>query len=127
MKFELPPAEIRRLEGIRSELEGDINEYLTDGYEAVALHSSSIILDVNQACADLFGYSREDMIFLNAWKLFPPESVQEIMQHLLKKSTEPYRVKALHKSGTNFTVELKGYDFKIAGEPVRSVLLKKIS
>lgn len=126
MTFELPPAEIRRLEGIRSEMEDDINEYLTDDYEAVALHSSSIILDVNQAAADMFGYRREDMIFLNAWKLFPPESVQELMQHLLTKSTEPYRVKALSKKGTRFTVELKGNDFKIAGEPVRSVLLKKI-
>ena len=126
MKVDLPAAEIRRLEGIRNEMDVDINNYLIDGYEAVALHSSSIILEVNQAAADMFAYSRDEMVFMNAWKLFPAESVSDLMHHLVTKSEEAYGVKACHKNGSLFTVELKGNDFEIAGEPVRSVLLKKI-
>lgn len=126
MKLDLPEAEIRRLERIRSKINIDINNYLTDGYEAVALHSSSIILEVNQACADMFGYTRDELIFMNAWKFFPLDSVKDLMHHLVTKSQAPYRVKANNKDGSLFTVELKGYDFEIEGEPVRSVLLKKI-
>ncbi len=127
MKFDLPEAEIRRLEGIRSEMNMDINIYLADGYEAVALHSSSIILEVNQASADMFGYTPGEMVFMNAWKLFSLESVNDLMHHLMTRSQEPYRVKAIKKDGSFFFVELKGKDFEIAGEPVRSVLLKKIT
>lgn len=55
MTPDLPHALRRRLEGIRSEINTDINDYLQEGYEAVAIHSSSIILEVNQACAEMFG------------------------------------------------------------------------
>ena len=127
MKVDLPRAEIRRLESIKNELQCDINDFLIDGYEAVALHSSSIVLDLNQACADIFGYLRDEMIFINAWKLFASESVNDLMHHLLTRSEDAYQVKARHKDGSYFIVELKGKDFEVAGQPVRSVQLKKIS
>lgn len=127
MKVDLPQAEIRRLQGIRSNINFDLEDYLTGEYEAVALHSSSIIIEVNQVCTDIFGYSYDEFLFMNAWKLFSHESINDLMHHLVTKSKEPYRVTAIHKDGSHFSVELKGNDFEIAGQPVRSVLLKKTS
>ena len=77
-------------------------------------------------CRDVWLKS-EEVIFMNAWKLFTLDSVDVLMQHLLKKSEEPYVVKAYHKDRSIFEVELKGRDFEIAGEPVRSVSIKKVA
>jgi len=102
------------------------DSFLEDGYDGIAFHSSSILIYANKGAAEAFGYSEEELPGMNSWLLFKPESAKTIMQHLVSKSSSPYRVKAVRKDKTEFEVELKGKDFEINGEPVRSVLIKKV-
>lgn len=111
---------------LREKLKNRVDNYLSDGYEGVALHTSSIVIALNEAAAKMFGYTVEEAEGLNAWILFHPDSAKIIMQHLVNKSEDSYRVQALKKDGSEFTVELKGKDFEMDGEPVRSVSIKEI-
>jgi PAS domain S-box-containing protein len=114
------------LQLLRNRLLPKQDEYREEGYEAVAIHSSSILVCANQAAAEMFGYKPDEMAGINTWVLFKPEYSKTIMQHLIDKSEEPYQVRAIAKDKNEFDVELKGRDFEIAGIPVRAVLLKKL-
>lgn len=111
---------------LREKLSHDLEKYLTDDYDAVALHSSSILIAANQAALDMFGYTEEELIGMNAWHFFHSKSAPVIMQHLMDKSTEPYQVVAVKKDKTEFDIEIKGMDFEVDGESVRVVLMKYI-
>lgn len=114
------------IQQLRNRLQPKQEEYLEEGYEAVAFHTSSILVCANQAAADMFGYSTDEIPGLNAWVLFKPDYSKIIMQHLVEKSEEPYQVKAIGKNKDEFDIEMKGRDFEIGGIPVRVVLVKKL-
>ena len=114
------------IQQLRNRLLPKQDEYIEEGYEAVAFHTSSILVCANQAAVDMFGYTLEELQGMNAWHFFHPGSAQVIMKHLLEKSTEPYQVVAVKKDKTEFNVEIKGLDFEVDGEYVRVVLLKKL-
>lgn len=109
---------------LRRKLLPRLDEFKIEGYEGVALHSSSIMIAANQAVADMFGYELDDITGMNAWVFFSSKSADVIMKHLFEKSRAPYTVIGVKKDKTEFEVEIKGLDFEIEGEPVRVVALK---
>ena len=112
---------------LKQELQSKIDDYISDDYEGIAFHSSSIIFLANAAAVDMFGYTKDEVFGMNAWRLFSDESFETIMQHLVEKSEEPYQVKGVKKDKTKLDLELKGKDFELHGEPVRAVMIKKLS
>lgn len=115
-----------RITRLRQRLDLDLTDFLCEGYDAVALHSSSILIAVNAPAAEMFGYSPDEMVGMNSWTLFPPQSAEALLKHLITRSEAPYSVDAVHKNGSLFRVELVGKDFEVAGEPVRAVLLRRL-
>jgi PAS domain S-box-containing protein len=114
------------IQRLRKKIMPMLEGYPMGVYDGLIVHSSSIIVVVNQAAADMFGYEKEEMYGMNSWQLFSPKCVQAIMQHLLEKSEEPYRVTALTKEKTEFELEMKGRDFEVDYEPVRLVLNRQV-
>jgi PAS domain S-box-containing protein len=110
---------------LRKKLKPCLDDYLADDYNGVVVHSSSIIIAANQAVAEMLGYELDELSGMNAWLLFATRSADTLMQHLVDKSEEAYRVIALTKDKKEFEVELKGHDFEIQGDPVRVVLVKQ--
>ena len=115
-----------RILSLRRHLQVDLAELLVDDYKAVAIHSSSIVIAANECCAQMFGYTVDEVIGLNAWTLFAASSVEALTKHLMSKSEAPYQVIARRKDGSHFKVELKGKDAELAGEPIRTVWLKQV-
>ena len=115
------------LKSLNHKLKANIGDYVSDDYEGIAFHSNSIVFLVNDAAADMFGYTKDEVFGLNAWRLFSSDSAETIMQHLVEKSEEAYQVKGVKKNKIEFDVELKGKDFELRGDPVRAVLLKRLS
>ncbi|MGD8483682.1 MAG: PAS domain S-box protein [Thioalkalispiraceae bacterium] len=101
-------------------------DFLQDHYPAIAIHSNSTIFACNQVLADYTGYSMDELEGMNAWKLFPPESATVLMENLQCQSEQPYQVKARHKDGSLFEIELKATNFELSGEPVRAVLVRRV-
>ena len=120
-------SDINAMKILKQELQSKIDDYISDDYEGIAFHSSSIIFLTNAAAADMFGYAEDEIFGMNAWRLFSDESFEKIMQHLVEKSEDPYQVQGIKKDKTKFDVELKGKDFEAHGEPIRSVMIKKLS
>ena len=96
------------------------------GYPGIVIHSDSSIVYANAYVCESLGYSEEEMQGFNAWLLFTPESGPALMEHVSTRSEEPYQAMARHKNGTTFAVTLKGHNFTLEGEALRSVLFKKV-
>lgn len=118
--------ERKRLEQLHQLLTPQLDDYLMDGFEGVALHSAGTIIAVDRGAAAIFGYSPEELLYQNAMLFFPSSSAKLVMQQLLSQSTEPYTVTGIHKDGSEFQVQLRGEDFEAYGEPVRAVQLRLV-
>jgi PAS domain S-box-containing protein len=103
-----------------------LNEFLSDHYTAILVHSSSTIVTANQALADLVGYTISELQGMNAWNLFPPQSVAIVTEQLALRSESPYQVDVKRKDGSLVRAELKGINFDIAGEPARAILAREL-
>ena len=102
-------------------------QLLESDYPAITIHSNSTIFFANRAFCDIVQYTEDEILGLNAWLLFPPESIELITQKLKEKSTSPYQVRARTKDGSLIEVELKGINFELAGEQARAILVKVIN
>ena len=103
-----------------------IEDLIEADYPAIALHSNGTIIMTSQAALDIFGYSSDDLTYMNAWQLFPQESIATIMQQQLSHAQTPYQVMAKRKDGSLFLVELKANEFTLQNEVIRSVSFKKL-
>jgi PAS domain S-box-containing protein len=119
--------EQERVARLQKHLKGHIEQAQSDEYPGVAVHTKSILIDANPQAAEMFGYTINEIIGLNAWLLFPPESVEALTKHLMTQSEEAYQVVAKRKDGSRFKLELKGKDAVVAGEPIRTVLMKEVT
>ena len=103
------------------ELQNESSSFLEEGFELIALHSASEIMDANDAILGVLGYSLSEIKGLNAWKLFDQSSVETIYENLKLKSEAPYDVVALSKDGEEIQVTIWGKNLVIDGLPCRLI------
>lgn len=104
-----------------------IEDIVEPEYPIVALHSNSTIFYGNDAFCELSQYSHDEIIGLNAWRLFSPESTEIIAQKLKEGATGPYLVIAIAKNGTAVKIEIKGKDLEFGNDKARAVFARIIS
>jgi len=81
----------------------------------------------NKVVADIFGYTKEEMVNVPALDFVAPESHELIKIHMQNKNQEPYEAILLRKDGTKFPGILRGHDLVLAGEKIRVSAVMDIS
>ncbi len=119
--------ERRRAETALRESEERLGRFFEAAFEGIAIHEGGVILDANQALADLFGYSVPEMIGRHALDLAAPPSREVIRQHIQSGDERPYEAVGLRKDGSSFTGELRGKPITYQGRPARVVVVRDIS
>jgi PAS domain S-box-containing protein len=99
-------------------------DFLRPGFDMIAIHANSTLFAVNAALADFLGYCEEEMIGLNAWMLFDPQSITVVKQKLAEKSEDLYHAVSRRKDGSLARVELWGENIEVGGEPARAVSVR---
>ena len=77
-------------------------------FEAITVHDRGIIVDHNEAFANMMGYSRSELIGMSGLDLVTPESRGLMRENIESLSELPYELIGLRKDGTRFPVELRG-------------------
>ncbi|MDQ6718764.1 MAG: PAS domain S-box protein [Gemmatimonadota bacterium] len=103
------------------------NRFAEASTECVVLHDNGKILEVNEACARMFGYSAEEMIGLRAVDLAAEPDRARVLNNIATGSEEPLSGIALRKDGSTFFAELEARNLTLLGETVRVVTLRDIS
>lgn len=104
-----------------------IEDLIESAYPIIVIHSDSTIFYGNDAFCELSQYTHDEIIGLNAWRLFSPESTEIITQKLKENATDPYQVTAITKNGTAVKIEIKGKNLVFGNDKARAVLARVIS
>jgi PAS domain S-box-containing protein len=95
--------------------------------EGIIIHEQCIILDTNQALAQMSGYEIEELIGKNGLELLTPESQNVVLERIQTADQNPYEAIALRKDGSQFPVELQGKTIPYQNQLVRVVAIRDIT
>ncbi|MBN2400344.1 MAG: PAS domain S-box protein [Candidatus Aminicenantes bacterium] len=98
--------------------------------EGIMIQADGVILDANQAFAELVGYENtDDLIGKNGLKIvsFTAESQQRIRSHLDEYSTETYEIEIVRPDGSLLSAETHGREITYLGRQARLVTMRDIS
>jgi PAS domain S-box-containing protein len=96
-------------------------------FEGVAIHDKGLILDANQAMADLFGYELSEFIGMNVLDLAMPESRDLVRNNFLAGYEKPYEAMGRKKDGTVLVGELRSREITYKGRMVRVTAIRDIT
>ena len=101
---------------------------LVDGYfDAMAVSERGRLIQVNPACAALFGYTSEEMTALSAADLTTPEGAAIVMEHIASGDEASYVVPGRRKDGTLFPANVHGRNVSYRGRPARLTFFRDLS
>ena len=96
-------------------------------FEGIMIHDQCIILDTNQALAQMSGYEIEELIGKNGLELLTPESQNVVLEHIQTADQNPYEAIAVRKDGSQFPVEVQGKTIPYQDQVVRVVAIRDIT
>jgi len=96
-------------------------------FEGIALTERGILVDCNDQLADLFGYTRSELIGKSVVDIVAPESRAFVDEAHRTGREEPYEHLALRKDGTILTVEVRPRFLKIKNRELRVAAIRDIS
>lgn len=96
--------------------------------EGIILHKHGVVLDVNDAFTELFGYKRTDIIGKNLIDIFICEEYKQVCNENTKfQITEPYEVMAKKKNGDEIWIQIIGKPFRFFGKNARVAAIRDIT
>ncbi|MDM8521403.1 ATP-binding protein [Anaerolineales bacterium HSG6] len=96
-------------------------------FEGIVIHNKGIILDVNQAMADMLGYQADEIIGQRVDKFLTPESHDVAIKRIAENNEEPYEVEGVRKDGVLFPMEVHVKIVPYQGRKVRVAALRDIT
>ncbi|MCC6666010.1 MAG: PAS domain S-box protein [Polyangiaceae bacterium] len=93
---------------------------LVDGYiDAMAVSEQGRVIEVNAACARMFGYEPSEMTGLTAADLATPETVAEVIDRIRRGDVSEYEVMGLRRNGETFPALVRPRNVTYYGRPAR--------
>jgi PAS domain S-box-containing protein len=107
--------------------EGRLRRFFEAAFEGLVIHAGGLILDANQAAADLFGCPVAALVGRPVLEFAAPESHDEIRRRILGGDEAPYEAVALRADGSPFPIELRGKGLDYHGRPARVTAVRDIT
>ena len=96
-------------------------------FEGIVVSESFEIRDANSQMTDALGYSREELIGMNALDLVAPESRGLVQESIASGNEEPYEFLGLRKDGSKVPVEARGRSLNFLGHTLRVSAMRDMS
>lgn len=96
-------------------------------FEAIIITKKGKTITTNKAFSDLFGYSPDEVIGMNATDFTSPEDRDLVVRKIKSEYAEPYDVKLIRKNGSTFFGRVRGKKMIYLGEKVRLTAVQDIS
>ena len=95
--------------------------------EAIFIHDSGRVVDVNQALCDMSGYAWHELIGRDGFEMIAPECRELVYRNLLAEVDKPYEIECVRKDGARVPVEVQARSFLYRGRVLRVVAVHDIS
>ncbi|NIP36531.1 MAG: PAS domain S-box protein, partial [Thermoplasmata archaeon] len=94
--------------------------------EGLVLHEGGIIVDANRRIEEMSGYSREDLVGSDFYKMLEPDAQRIVSERVMVDDGIPYQVKARAKDGSLLELEVLGRDIPYKGSTLRVASVRDI-
>ncbi|MDP6342946.1 MAG: PAS domain S-box protein [Alphaproteobacteria bacterium] len=95
--------------------------------EGVAIHDDGIIMEANQAFADMYGYEISDLIGMHVLDLAVPEEQESVVDHMSRNQPDTYESTSFRKDGSRIDIEIKGMPTVYKGKRMRVTRLRDLT
>lgn len=95
--------------------------------EGVLVHEQGVVLDANQAQANMLGYTVPELIGQNALDFVTPETRETALAHLRAGDDRPFEIVGIRKDGATFPVEVLGKQIHYQGRSVRVTVVRDLT
>ncbi|MDI1481848.1 PAS domain S-box protein [Polyangium sp. y55x31] len=96
-------------------------------FDPLVLHGEGVILDVNQAFTEVFGYGREEVLGTRKEMLAPEEFRSLLAEHIKIGAETAYEAVLQRKDGSRFVAELRGGNVHVKGCPARATVIRDLT
>lgn len=96
-------------------------------FEGIAIHDKGVILDANQALADMLGYPVEEIVGAHMLELVAPSSREIVMSSFAATTEHPLEIEVVRRDGTTFVAEVRARDFPFEQRELRVVAVRDIT
>jgi two-component system phosphate regulon sensor histidine kinase PhoR len=102
-------------------------ELLDATFEALIVTRDGVILDMNRAAEEMFGYSRDEAINRDGLRFVEPAFHEVARLRREQLQPDPYELRCMRKDGTHFWVEVRGKPHHYDGQVVRVAAIRDIT
>ncbi|MDC0740099.1 hybrid sensor histidine kinase/response regulator [Polyangium mundeleinium] len=109
------------------ESEGRFRALAQASFDPLVLHSEGVILDVNQAFTETFGYRREEVLGARKELLAPDDFRPLLAERMMSGAETSYEAVLQRKDGSRFVAELRGGNVHVQGRPARATVIRDLT
>ncbi len=95
--------------------------------EGVVIHKGGVVIDVNKAFVEMFGYGRDEAIGMDALDLADPGFRDRISKYMRSNKEVPYEAVGVRKDGSTFLGELHTKETLYRGNKVGLITIRDIT
>jgi diguanylate cyclase (GGDEF)-like protein/PAS domain S-box-containing protein len=95
--------------------------------EAIVFHERGVVVDINQACANLIKLPIEKIIGTNVLSYVAPESLETVTSNIRSGFERPYEGNVIRHDGTKISVEFIGRVLNYEGKTHRMTVVRDVS
>lgn len=96
-------------------------------FDGIVFHENGVYIESNQQFADMFGYSADEIVGLDGYKLFTPESAEVARKKIATGDKNAYRATCVRKNGTTFPAEIRARAIPFGDKIVRVAMVRDLS
>lgn len=96
-------------------------------FEGIAITEKGIIIDSNARLAEIFGYTLDEILGMQAANLVAPEDRELVQERIMSGYEAPYEHRAVRKDNSSVYVEVRGKSLPYKGRTVRVTAIRDIT
>jgi PAS domain S-box-containing protein len=109
------------------ESEGRFRTLSEGAFEGIGVTEEGQVLDVNDAFAEILGYTRQELLGMDVVNLVAPEDRKLVTEKIRAGFENVYEHKAVRKDGAKIVVEVRGQNILYGGRKVRMTAVRDIT
>jgi PAS domain S-box-containing protein len=96
-------------------------------FEGIVIHQNGLILDVNPAFENKFGYSRDELLGRPVLIIAAPNSYDLMARKIKSSYQKPYEAIGIRKDGSNLVLEINAKEHEYNGNKIRVAAIRDIT